>query len=89
MKIKCGRREFDVNHKDRIVYNGAVYQLVTKHYREGFYYATPQVSVKLFKSLLNDGMIVLSKSKYRFIVNDIVYVSPEYDMYEFTEKADD
>ena len=80
MKIKCGRREFEVTSKDEIMDNGACYQLVTQQYYDGSYhYAIPRVSKQLFKELKDKGKIVYvgeragsfgMKSKYWRFVED-------------------
>lgn len=64
MKIKCGRKEFEVTEKDRILDNGAIYQLVTQCYHKGFDEVTPIVAKSTFDKLLKSGKIRLSSEKW-------------------------
>jgi hypothetical protein len=47
--IKCGRKEFDLNENDEIMYNGACYQIITKKYREGWDELTPRIANAIAK----------------------------------------
>ncbi len=64
MEIKCGRRTFTVTEKDRILDNGACYQLITQRYFDGWYRAIPMVAKTTFKKLLKEGKIRLTSEKY-------------------------
>jgi len=64
MKIKCGRREFEVTEKDKILDNGAIYQLVTQTYREGWAEMIPVVAKSTFNRLLKEGKIKLSSKQF-------------------------
>ena len=77
MKIKCGRREFEVTEKDRILNNGAIYQLITQYYHKGFEKVTPVVAKSTFDKLLKSGKIRLSSNRWHGCYN------VTYPLYEF------
>lgn len=83
MKIKCGRREFEVTEKDRILDNGAIYQLITQYYQKGWEKLTPIVSKSTFDKLLKSGKIRLSSEKYHGIYN------VTFPLYEFVIESED
>ena len=81
MIIKCGRREFDLTPKDRILDNGAIYQIITREYFKSWNYITPVVAKKTFKKLLREGKIRKSKDKYKGYFG-------EMDLYEIVEEQE-
>ena len=81
MEIKCNHRTFTVTESDRILDNGACYQLITQEYSKGFYQYNPMVSKTLFRKLLKDGSIRLSDQKYK------TSYGGELDLYEFTVRS--
>lgn len=64
MELNLYKRKFFVTSKDRIMDNGACYQLITQTYYKDWYQICPLVSKTLFRKLLKEGKIVLSKEKY-------------------------
>lgn len=80
--IKCGRREFDLTPKDRILDNGAVYQIITREYFKSWNYITPVVAKQTFKKLLREGKIRKSKDKYKGCFGKL------YDLYEIVEEVE-
>ena len=72
MKIKCGRREFEVTERDKILDNGVIYQLVTQYYFERFNRMIPVVAKSTFNKLLKEGKIRLSSKQFH-----------GYPLYEF------
>lgn len=83
MKIKCGRREFEVTEKDRILDNGAIYQLITQYYQKGWEKYTPVVSKSTFDKLLKAGKIRLSSERYHGIYN------VTFPLYEFVIESEE
>ena len=81
MEIKCNGRAFTVTAKDRILDNGACYQLITQKYSKDYSYLTPVVSKALFSKLLKSGAIRLSDRKHKSAFGG------EFDLYEFTERS--
>ncbi len=65
MVIKAGRKEYDLNENDRILFNGACYQLITRELRIGFDKNTPIISKTLMKKLIKESKIVLCQEKYK------------------------
>ena len=76
MKIKCGRKEYEVDASDRILDNGKSYILITRKNNSG---VSPVVSKTQFKSLAKSGIIVLANEKYRSMFGE------DYDLYRFAE----
>ena len=64
MKIKCGRREFEVTEKDRILDNGTTYQLITQYYQDGWSRLNPRIAKSTFNKLRKEGKIRLAVEKY-------------------------
>ena len=77
MEIKCGRRTFEVTEKDRILDNGACYQLITRYYFDGWHRCIPAVAKATFKKLLKEGKIRLASKAYCGLHGE------EYPLYEF------
>ena len=57
MILKCGRREFIVDHTDEILDNGYSYQLITQTYYRDYSHLHPRIAKTTFKQLLKDGKI--------------------------------
>lgn len=65
MKIKCGRKEYEVGVRDFIMDNGACYQLILEcdnNFRE----PSPRVSKQLFNKLIKEGKIEKSHEEERW-----------------------
>ena len=60
--MKIGRYGFDIDEDDKIMDNGACYQLVTRKVGYGFNKIAPIVSKTLFKKLLKEEKIYLYKT---------------------------
>ena len=82
MKIKCGRKEFEVNSNDIIMDNGNVYQLITQKIRKGYYDYNPQIAKNVFKSLLKAGKIYKTDMKYK---NAFGVISESIVLYKFVD----
>ena len=63
MVISLERKKFNVTSKDRILDNGACYQLITQTYFENWCFIHPLMSKTLFNKMLKQGKLVLSKDK--------------------------
>lgn len=83
MEIKCGRRTFTVTEKDRILDNGATYQLITQKYFDGWYQVCPRVAKSTFNKLLKEGKIKLSKKRYKGMCN------VTYPLYQFVTESEE
>lgn len=70
MKIKCGRKEFEVNENDVLLFNGACWQLVTKKVRSGYEFLTPTVSTTLCNKLLKENKIYMFRREREYITSD-------------------
>ena len=73
MIIKCGHREFEVNETDRILFNGAVYLLITKRYFDGYFKAIPIISKTRFKKLYKEGKIMLTSERNKQLKDYPIY----------------
>jgi len=61
MIVKCGRKEYDLTEKDRILWNGACYMIMSIVYFEGFYRQTPMLANYKAKNLIKEGKLVETK----------------------------
>lgn len=61
VKLKVGRKIFDIDQNDLILDNGACYQIVTQEIRKGFDRITPKMSSKLFNDLKKSELIFTSE----------------------------
>ena len=82
MKIKCGRKEFEVNSKDVVMDNGCCYQLITQKIRKGYYDCNPIIAKNVFKSLLKAGKIYKTNMKYKDAFGNI---SESIVLYKFVD----
>ena len=57
MILKCGRREFKVDHTDEILDNGHCYLLISQTYHYQYSNLHPYVAKTTFKRLLKEGKI--------------------------------
>lgn len=86
MKIKCGRKEFEVNEKDVLLFNGVCWQLLTKEVRSGYGFATPTVSTKLCNKLLKENKIYMFRREREYITSDGKQMGLYY--YRFAKESD-
>lgn len=75
MKLKCGRREFEITKQDLVMFNGNCYQLITHKYFDisSWSRLTPIVAKTTMKRLIKEGKVVLLPDKYM----------DKYDLYGF------
>lgn len=78
MKLKVGRKVYEVTDKDIILDNKACYQIITIKDYQG---TSLRIPTKLFKQLKNEGKVYLSKAKYKSS-----YTNIEYDLYKFKKE---
>lgn len=78
MKIKCGRKEYDVHVGDEIMFNNAIYILMIPD--------KPVISKALFKKLVREDVIVKS-GKFKYATgrsttyyDRFVFVKEEFDI---------
>lgn len=79
MNLKIGRREYKLTEKDRILFNGACYQLITRNNERSFW--KPQsmvVSKTRMEKLIKSGEMILAKEKYKSTISGF---TTEYDLY--------
>jgi len=55
--LKIGHREFTISEKDRILFNGAVYVLVTQTYHSGWDRVNPTVSKAKCNKWIKQGIL--------------------------------
>lgn len=65
MEIKIGRRTFNLTGEDKILDNGACYQLITQTIRKGYDETCPVISKTAFNKLLKEDKVVKTEEKYR------------------------
>ena len=67
IEIKASRRTFTCTNKDKIMYNGSIYQLSTQKYQsERWYQTTPIISKTEFNRLCKLGVLSESYQKLGF-----------------------
>ena len=85
MTLKIRRRTFEVNETDRIIFNGAVYILITQKYFQDWGYMNPTLPKTTFTKLLKDGKIRKSDKKYK--VMGYSGETIKLDMWEFVKES--
>ena len=81
MKIKIKRNVFNVTSKDRIMFNGVCYILITQTIPCGYSDMCPTFPKTTFNKMFKEGKIKKSLQKYRSR-----YTNEVYDLYEFVEE---
>lgn len=79
MIIKSGRYEYELTEKDRILFNGAVYILLTQKVLLNSGYSNPMLTKSRVEKLIKEGKLILAEEKYKAL-------SYEYDLYKIAEK---
>ena len=81
MIVKCRRREFVLDETDKIMYNGACYQIITKRYGQGFDQAIPVIAKAKAKKMIKEGSLVLDRvEKNTYLKNNLEYYKIGYKM---------
>lgn len=57
-ELKIGRRTYTITEKDRILFNGKCYLLVTQKYRSGWEIVTPVLSKVKAEKYIKQGYLV-------------------------------
>jgi hypothetical protein len=68
MELKCGRETFQLTNEDVIMYNGSIYQLITKRAGIGWNASVPVVAKAKATKLIKDGLLertVLENPPYK------------------------
>ena len=73
--IKCGKKEFQLNQEDKIMYNGLIYQIITKEVTQGWSVYHPIIAKAKAEKLIREGKIVFSHKEKRMIEVDIYKVN--------------
>lgn len=80
MVIKSGKREFTLTEKDRILFNGNVYILITQEIYKDFCKYSPTLAKSRVEKMIKSGDLVLAKEKYKSLFNN-----RELDLYKIAE----
>lgn len=67
MKIKCGRKEYELNKHDVIFFNGACYMIMTREEGDLYRKYSPIVAKAKAKQLIKEGLfkeVTLSNPPY-------------------------
>lgn len=86
MKIKCGRKEFEVDENDVLIFNGVCWLLVSKKERCGYGFTTPTVSKALCNKLLKENKIYMFRREREYITSDGQQMGLYY--YRFAKESD-
>lgn len=57
-ELKIGRKTYTITEKDRVLFNGNCYQLVTQNYRSGWSIVTPVLSKAKAEKFIKQGFLV-------------------------------
>lgn len=86
VKLKIGKRIFDIDENDLILDNGAVYQIVTKEIRDSDWSVySPQISKTLFNKLKKENLIYTNQELID--IASKTYVVKGCILYKFDIKA--
>ena len=69
-ELKIGRNTYDINEKDRLLFNGAVWQITTRTVFDGWYEYYPIVSKTLCQRLLKKGILILVKKEKEYVATN-------------------
>ena len=65
MEIKSGRKTYTLTNKDRIMFNGAVYLLLTQKAFDGWRSYNPTLPKTRVEKLIKSGELVMCSEKYK------------------------
>lgn len=78
--VKMSRNEYTLTENDRIMFNGAIYILITQKVCRGFSQGCPTVPKKHVEKWIKDGSLVeCGTYKYTFY---------EYPLYKFVKEVE-
>jgi hypothetical protein len=60
LTIKCQRTEFELTPEDKIMYNGACYQIITRTVGYGWNTSIPIIAKSKAEKLIKEGKIIFS-----------------------------
>lgn len=81
IKIQGKKGGIDVGIGDVIIFNGAVYILMTKKVWGAWYQYNPTISKTEFSRLLKNGIVEMSSEKYKSSITH-----EEYDKYKIVKE---
>lgn len=56
--LKIGHREFTITEKDRVLFNGASYILLTQEYFSNYHYVLPTLSKQKSQKWIKEGKMI-------------------------------
>lgn len=77
MKVNFGRNTFDITNKDRVLFNGACYILITQKVYRGYGEDNPTIPKYKAKKFVKSNILVECNEKYKGFLN------VEYPLYRF------
>ena len=83
MEITASRRKFNVTEKDRVLFNGKCYILLSQTYYEDWYHINPIISNTLFNKLIKEGKAVKTDEVYNSPFGIII---PNHVIYKFVDE---
>lgn len=66
-ELKVGRKVFDINEKDIVLFNGACWMLITRKIWSGGHYTTPTMSKSMCKKLVKNNVLIMYKKEKEYI----------------------
>ena len=80
MEITANRRKFNVSEKDRVLFNGHCYILLTQTCYSDWSHICPTISKSLFNKLIKEGKAVKTDEVYN---SPFGTISPNNVIYKF------
>lgn len=76
MKLKIGRKIFEITEKDVVLFNGACWQLISQEVFSGWNSYPPTISKTLCEKFVKKGILIESKKQgclhyYKFNLNEL------------------
>lgn len=74
MIVKCGRKEYDLDENDEILFNGKCYQITTRKRSVGWFESPEIIAKGKAEKMVKDGLFVVKRvsgEKYPLIVYKI------------------
>lgn len=68
--LKVGRKIFDINKNDIVLFNGACWMLTTRKIKSGWNEITPSISKTLCEKLLKKNILILIKKEKEYVTSN-------------------
>lgn len=73
MLIKCGRKECELSNQDVVMWNGAIYQVITKRNFGSWHSDTPIIARAKAEKMIKEGILIKSDIPHRYGTDVTLY----------------